>query len=213
MRKTADDAASLTQIFQSISSTINKNVDITGATITDVIDNRFEIVDGDKVITEADFKDGKYTLKNGGGSVIKRNDGTYQVQWTDQTIKHTTDGTNGWSRTITVKAKDSFIGGNNIPTNVSPDSKISVGDLEKVLKQPTVNVKVNLLIQDKEITIYKGDTTVPTVTAIQNAMFDTSGATSYVNGTISANDASGRITYKWYKKMQTKVKSRLQKMK
>lgn len=198
--KTADDAASLTQIFQSISSTISKNVDITGATITDVIDNRFEIVDGDKVITEADFKDGKYTLKNGGGSVIKRNDGTYQVQWTDQTIKHTTDGTNGWSRTITVKAKDSFIGGNNIPTNVSPDSKISVGDLEKVLDQPTVNVKVNLLIKDKEITIYKGDTRVPAVAAIQNAMFDTSGATSYAKGTISADDARGRITYKWYKK-------------
>ena len=197
--KTADDAASLTQIFQSISSTIHKNVDITGATITDVIDRNFEIVDGDKVITEADFKDGKYTLKNGGGSVIKRNDGTYQVQWTDQTIKHTTDGTNGWSRTITVKAKDSFIGGNNIPTNVSPDSKISVGDLEKVLDQPTVNVKVNLLMQDKEITIYKGDTTVPIVDAIQNAMF-TSGTTSYVKGTISANDARGRITYKWYKK-------------
>lgn len=197
--KTADDAASLTQIFQSISSTINKNVDITGATITDVIDSRFEIVDGGNVITETNFEGGKYTLENG-GIVTKRNDGTYQVQWTDQTIKHTTDGTNGWSRTITVKAKDSFIGGNNIPTNVSPDSKISVGDLKKVLDQPTVNVKVNLLIQDKEITIYKGDTTVPTVTAIQNAMFDTSGATSYVNGTISDNDASSRITYKWYKK-------------
>ena len=196
--KTAGDAASLTQIFQSISSTINKNVDITGATITDVIDNRFEIVDGDKVITEDDFTGGKYTLENG-GIVIKRNDGTYQVQWTDQTIKHTTDGTNGWSRTITVKAKDSFIGGNNIPTNVSPDSKISVGDLEKVLDQPTVNVKVNLLIKDKEITIYKGDTTVPEVTDIQNAMFNTSGATSYANGTISADDAHDRITYKWYK--------------
>lgn len=180
--KTADDAASLTQIFQSISSTINKNVDITGATITDVIDKRFEIVD------------------NNGGIVTERNDGTYQVQWTDQTIKHTTDGTNGWSRTITVKAKDSFIGGNNIPTNVHPDSKISVGDLEKVLDQPTVNVKVNLLIQDKEITIYKGDTRVPAVAAIQNAMFDTSGATSYAKGTISADDARGRITYKWYKK-------------
>lgn len=180
--KTADDAASLTQIFQSISSTINKNVDITGATITDVIDDRFEIVD------------------NNGGSVTKRDDGTYQVQWTDQTIKHTTDGTNGWSKTITVKAKDSFIGGNNIPTNVSPDSKISVGDLEKVLDQPTVNVKVNLLIQNKEITIYKGDTTVPKVAAIQNAMFDTSGTTSYAKGTISANDARDRITYKWYKK-------------
>lgn len=197
--KTADDAASLTQIFQSISSTIHKNVDITGATITDVIDRNFEIVDKGKVITEDDFPSGKYVLDKG-GIVTKRNDGTYQVQWTDQTIKHTTDGTNGWSRTITVKAKDSFIGGNNIPTNVSPDSKISVGDLEKVLNQPTVNVKVNLVVKDKEITIYKGDTTVPTVTAIQNAMFDTSGATSYVNGTISANDARGRITYKWYKK-------------
>lgn len=180
--KTADDAASLTQIFQSISSTINKNVDITGATITDVIDDRFEIVD------------------NNGGSVTKRDDGTYQVQWTDQTIKHTTDGTNGWSKTITVKAKDSFIGGNNIPTNVYPDSKISVGDLEKALDQPTVNVKVNLVVKDKEITIYKGDTTVPTVAAIQKAMFDTSGTTSYEKGTISANDARGRITYKWYKK-------------
>lgn len=180
--KTADDTASLTQIFQSISSTINKNVDITGATITDVIDNRFEIVD------------------NNGGSVTKRDDGTYQVQWTDQTIKHTTDGTNGWSKTITVKAKDSFIGGNNIPTNVYPDSKISVGDLEKALDQPTVNVKVNLVVKDKEITIYKGDTTVPTVAAIQKAMFDTSGTTSYEKGTISANDARGRITYKWYKK-------------
>lgn len=197
--KTADDAASLTQIFQSISSTINKNVDITGATITDVIDSRFEIVDRGNIITETNFEEGKYTLENG-GIVTKRDDGTYQVQWTDQTIKHTTNGTNGWSRTITVKAKDSFIGGNNIPTNVSPDSKISVGDLKKVLDQPTVNVKVNLLIQDKEITIYKGDTIVPTVAAIQNAMFDTSGATSYANGTISANDASGRITYKWYQK-------------
>ena len=180
--KTANDAASLTQIFQSISGTINKNVDITGATITDVIDKRFEIVDGND------------------GIVTQRDDGTYQVQWTDQTIKHTTNGTNGWSRTITVKAKDSFIGGNNIPTNVSPDSKISVGDLEKVLNQPTVNVKVNLLIQNKEITIYKGDTTVPTVADIQKAMFDTSGTTSYENGTISANDARGRITYKWYQK-------------
>lgn len=196
--KTADDAASLTQIFQSISSTINKNVDITGATITDVIDKRFEIVDRGNVITETNFEAGKYTLENG-GIVTKRNDGTYQVQWTDQTIKHTTDDTNGWSRTITVKAKDSFIGGNNIPTNVSPDSKISVGDLKKVLDQPTVNVKVNLLIQNKEITIYKGDTTVPTVAAIQNAMFDTSGTTSYEQGTISANDAQGRITYQWYK--------------
>lgn len=200
---TAENAAKLTEVFQSISSTISKNVDITGATITDVIDKRFEILDQDengnyKVITDKDFKENKYTLKNG-GVVTKRDDGTYQVQWTDQTIKHTTDGTNGWSQTITVKAKDSFIGGNNIPTNVSPDSKISVGGMEKILDQPKVNVKVNLLKQDKEITIYKGDTTVPTVDDVRNEIFNTTGTTSYINGTISAADAEDRITYQWYK--------------
>ena len=198
--KTADDAASLTQIFQSISSSISENIDITGATITDVIDKRFEIMDQGKVITDKDFnQEHKYTLQNG-GVVTKREDGTYQVQWTDQTIKHTGNNEDGWSQTITVKAKDSFIGGNNIPTNVSPESKISVGDLDKVLDQPKVNVKVKLLIQDKEITIYKGDTTVPTVANVQKAMFDTSGTTSYESGTISAADAKDRITYKWYKK-------------
>ena len=204
--KTADDAASLTQIFQSISSSISENIDITGATITDVIDKRFEIMDQDengnyKVITDKDFnQEHKYTLQNG-GVVTKREDGTYQVQWTDQTIKYTgNDKEDGWSQTITVKAKDSFIGGNNIPTNVSPESKISVGDLDKVLDQPKVNVKVKLLIQDKEITIYKGDTTVPKVADVQEAMFDTSGATSYERGTISAADAKDRITYQWYKK-------------
>lgn len=204
--KTADDAASLTQIFQSISSSISENIDITGATITDVIDKRFEIMDQDengnyKVITDIDFnQEHKYTLQNG-GVVTKREDGTYQVQWTDQTIKYTgNDKEDGWSQTITVKAKDSFIGGNNIPTNVSPESKISVGDLDKVLDQPKVNVKVKLLIQNKEIFIYKGDTTVPTVADVQEAMFDTSGATSYERGTISAADAKDRITYKWYKK-------------
>lgn len=201
--KTADDAASLTQIFQSISSTINKNVDITGATITDVIDSRFEIVDRGNVITETNFEGGKYTLENG-GIVTKRNDGTYQVQWTDQTIKHTTDGTNGWSRTITVKAKDSFIGGNNIPTNVSPDSKISVGDLKKVLDQPTVNVKVNLVVKDKEITIYKGDP-VPMDEQIRNKLFATSKPTSYKDGTVNETDSkkedgTSLIKLQWFKK-------------
>lgn len=201
--KTADDAASLTQIFQSISSTINKNVDITGATITDVIDSRFEIVDRGNVITETNFEGGKYTLENG-GIVTKRNDGTYQVQWTDQTIKHTTDGTNGWSRTITVKAKDSFIGGNNIPTNVSPDSKISVGDLKKVLDQPTVNVKVNLVVKDKEITIYKGDS-VPMDEQIRNELFATSKPTSYKDGTVNETDSkkedgTSLIKLQWFKK-------------
>lgn len=168
-----------------------------------MIDSRFEIVDRGNVITENNFEGGKYTLENG-GIVTKRNDGTYQVQWTDQTIKHTTDGTNGWSRTITVKAKDSFIGGNNIPTNVSPDSKISVGDLKKVLDQPTVNVKVNLVVKDKEITIYKGDS-VPMDEQIRNELFATSKPTSYKDGTVNETDSkkedgTSLIKLQWFKK-------------
>ena len=48
---TASDASNIGIIFQKIQETITDNIDITNATITDVIDPRFEIVNNDKVIT------------------------------------------------------------------------------------------------------------------------------------------------------------------
>lgn len=194
--KTANDAASLGTIFQEIQSTITQDLDIHDATITDVIDPRFELVDANGNVIKLE-KNGTLNLSEG-VVVTRLENGNYQIQWTGQTIPNKKNG--NWSKTITVKAKDEYIGGNNVTTNVSPDSKITTGYGEVVLKQPTVNVKVKLQSVDKEITIYKGDEEVPTVTDVRNEMFNATGTTSYTNGTISADDAENQITYKWYKK-------------
>ena len=194
--KTANDAASLGTIFQEIQSTITQDLDIHDATITDVIDPRFELVDANGNVIKLE-KNGTLNLSEG-VVVTRLENGNYQIQWTGQTIPNKKNG--NWSKTITVKAKDEYIGGNNVTTNVSPDSKITTGYGDVVLHQPTVNVKVKLQSVDKEITIYKGDEEVPTVTDVRNEMFNATGTTSYTNGTISADDAENQITYKWYKK-------------
>ena len=188
--------ASLGAIFQEIQNTITQDIDIHDAIITDVIDPRFELVDANGNVIKLE-KNGTLNLSEG-VVVTRLENGNYQIQWTGQTIPNKKNG--NWSKTITVKAKDEYIGGNNVTTNVSPDSKITTGYGEVVLNQPTVNVKVKLQSVDKEITIYKGDEEVPTVTDVRNEMFNATGTTSYTNGTISADDAENQITYKWYKK-------------
>lgn len=151
--KTANDAASLGTIFQEIQSTITQDLDIHDATITDVIDPRFELVDTNGTVIKLEKNEKRELSK--GVVVTRLENGNYQIQWTGQTIPNKKNG--NWSKTITVKAKDEYIGGNNVTTNVSPDSKITTGYGDVVLKQPTVNVKVKLQSVDKEITIYKGD--------------------------------------------------------
>ena len=71
------------------------------------------------------------------------------------------------------------------------------------MPQPTVNVKVNLVVKDKKVSIYKGDT-VPTDEAILNQLFNES-ETSYSKGTISADDAKDHITLQWFKKDGTRT--------
>jgi len=162
--KEANDAASLNAIFKEIQSEVTNNSDITGATITDVIDPRFVVVnDNDNdgtVITNEDLKDGPITLKNGGVVSLDEN-GNQVVTWTNQTIKHSSSNgttTPGWSNTITVKAKDDFIGGNKIITNGS-ESGITLENVGTVhFEQPAVNVKLLDITQgDKEITVFLGD--------------------------------------------------------
>lgn len=140
---TADSVDSLYHIFNSI--TDNMPVSIT-ATITDVIDSRFELTTGEK------------DRLNGRGATVTENDGTTTVTWTNTTVNSKTGNTPGWHETIEIKAKDDFIGGNMIPTNGSA-SGITVGDNTKYFPQPSVNVKLlTPSIGDKEITYYKGDT-------------------------------------------------------
>lgn len=190
---TANDATRLGEIFRDIQNTITQDIAITGAKVTDVIDSRFDLLDenGSPIVLEEGGTANAY-----GGTVSLVN-GCYQIQWTDQTIPNKKK--NGeWNKTIKVKAKDNFVGGNNVTTNVSPGSKIHTGYGDVELPQPTVNVKVNLVVKDKDVWIYKGDP-VPTDETILNQLFNES-ETSYSEGTISADDAEGHVTLQWFKK-------------
>lgn len=191
---TANEATKLGEIFRDIQNTITQDIAITGATVTDIIDSRFDLLKDDGTLyTQDDLNNG---VKVNGGTVSLV-DGCYKIEWTDQTIPNKKK--NGeWNKTVKVKAKDSFVGGNNVTTNVSPGSKISTGYGDVELPQPTVNVKVNLVVKDKEVWIYKGDT-VPTNDTILNQLFSES-ETSYLKGTISAADANGHIIKQWFKK-------------
>ncbi len=189
---TADSATRLGEIFRDIQNTITHDIEITGAKVTDVIDSRFDLLyeNGSPIVLEEGGTANAY-----GGTVSLVN-GCYQIQWTDQTIPNKKKGE--WNKKIKVKAKDNFVGGNNVTTNVSPGSKISTGYGAVDLPQPTVNVKVNLVVKDKDVWIYKGDP-VPTNDEILNQLFSES-ETSYSEGTISADDAKDHVTLQWFKK-------------
>lgn len=139
---TADSIESLYNIFNSITENMPNSVT---ATITDVIDSRFELTTEEK------------ERLRGRGATVEENDGITTVTWTNTTVNSKTGDTPGWHETIEIKAKDDFIGGNMIPTN-GPASGIKVGENTKYFPQPSVNVKLlTPSIGDKEITYYKGD--------------------------------------------------------
>lgn len=135
--------------------------------VKDYIDNRFD-VDSNSV-TQA------------GGIVSSDSNGTY-VLWKDVIISYVSPGSATWSKSFIVKAKDSFIGGNDITTN-GPKSIVAIhGGNTLDLAQPVVNVKVRFDANDGQDTIFKG-TTVATnydVTKngmdLQNKLFDSNHA-------------------------------------
>ena len=132
----AKNADELPSVFSQILSSVVNN-SISNATIRDYIDPRFEIIDA------------------AGGNVVTADGKTY-VEWTNQEIGYGNENSTGWHKVIKVKAKDDYIGGNNVTTN-GPESGITVDEVTKKFPQPTVNVKSELFITNKEITIYKGD--------------------------------------------------------
>ena len=194
--KTADTATSLGEIFKEIQQTITNNIDLTGVRIKDVIDPRFEILnDNGQPITTDNVGDG-VKLKNG-GTVKFDEAGNQYIEWTDQTIPNKVRGE--WKHKVTVKAKDNYIGGNNVTTN-APGSMIDTGYEQVDLPFPAVNVKVNMEVANKTVTIYKGDQT-PTEDEILNQLFDkTNTTTSYDEIKVDAS----KVTVKWYSDKECK---------
>ena len=190
--KTAKDAADLSELFRTFEQTIFNDVDITNATITDTIDPRFDLLDdAGNIITEEPF-----TLNNGG--VARLVNGNWQVQWTNVTIPNKKNNNNNpWTKSLKIKAKDTYIGGNDVTTNVRDGSNITFGNEKIYLPQPKVNVNAKIFINDKEITIYKSDK-IPTNEDILNKLFNASEVTSYKDGKVGTADID-KIQLKWYK--------------
>lgn len=161
MAYTAETTEELLKLLEDIQSSIMQTYDITGAEITDVIDSRFELADGEKE-----------RLAETGATVIENGDGTTTIKWTDQTIPYKKTDDTKWSQSIKIVAKDDYIGGNDVETNVKPDSCIHTGYGDVILDQPTVNVKADLDISNKKVTIYKGDV-IPTEEALLESLFGT----------------------------------------
>lgn len=143
---TADTAEELNKIFQNIQSTITQSRSLTGVQVTDIIDAEFELTDAEIQRLRAD-----------GAQVTVNEDGTTTVSWLDQEVKPKENGASGWQKTIHIVAKESCLGGNNMTTNVNPNSFLSFGGTQLELPQPTVNVKIDYQITDTADTIFLGE--------------------------------------------------------
>lgn len=143
---TADTAEELNKIFQNIQSTITQSRSLTGVQVTDVIDAEFELTDAEIQRLRAD-----------GAQVTVNEDGTTTVSWLDQEVKPKENGASGWQKTIHIVAKESCLGGNNMTTNVNPNSFLSFGGTQLELPQPAVNVRIAYQITDTADTIFLGE--------------------------------------------------------
>ena len=183
------DSSGLGNIFQKINETITQNINIENATIIDVIDSRFVILDdnGNPITKNGTALKNRGIVKfqpderDGNGNITKK--GYQYIIWEKETIKHSSKNgttiTPGWSKSITVKAKDEYIGGNNIPTNIYPDSKITTEYGEAILPQPKVNVKMDLVVNDHSEEVFDGERS-PYTTTIENNLFNKAAPQGYV---------------------------------
>ena len=142
---TADSVNNLSSLFESITN----NIPVT-ATVTDVIDSRFELTPESREALE------------GEATITSNDDGSTTITWNNTSItgKKASGETEieraGWHRAIVIKAKDNYIGGNDVPTN-DAGSGIDVDNNHAEFPQPTVNVKVDFNIGEAETVIFKGD--------------------------------------------------------
>lgn len=153
-----DDASQLQSYFKQILQAIENKVTLADVAVKDYIDPRFELIE---------------SSVSGGGTIGHDDNRTYVI-WDKQNVGPEVGDAPGWKQTITVRAKDEYIGGNNVTTNGSGSN---VGGVP--LPQPTVNVKSDLVVNNNETTIFYGDT-VPTEEAILKALFDKTKPQGYV---------------------------------
>lgn len=196
----ADNTSALIYIGKNSNDLINKFSDIFGkitvqisnATVIDYIDKRFVIIDENgKVLDDGD--------EFAGGSIhLDKDKGEYYIHWDDVNLSYSNDEHKGWHQTIFVKAKDEYIGGNNVTTNGN-GSGINVGNIHKEFNKPMVNVKVDFVVGNADDTIFLGDTLS---VDFKNRLFEPIKNSKGVVLTIAPDGTKltkDNFEFKWYK--------------
>ena len=110
--------------------------------IVDVIDERFTIT-----------QDEKDRLNAIEGVKVDGN----KITWNISELKYSTEVEDGSHLWINIVAKDDFLGGNYIPTNVASESEVTVGGVSRELDKPVVNVKPKLELSNGKKTYFLGE--------------------------------------------------------
>ena len=156
---TTNNLSELTGIFEDIAGRIGDLFTVQPEQIVDVIDARFKLTkeseDKLKALNNSD--------KTGHVDIRENADGTTTITWTGNAAKignaeAEKEEDRGWSSSFQIQARDDFIGGNMIPTNGASSGIYLEGGGSKKFEQPSVNVRLlSLKIDNKEITVFKGD--------------------------------------------------------
>lgn len=160
---TADNVNELQGVFDDIAGKIGELFTVQPKEIVDVIDSRFKLTEESRRALLALNTEADPNLV----TITDNNDGTTTIKWTGAAAKignkaATEEADKGWHASFQVKAKDDFIGGNMIPTNGAASGIYLNGGGVKQFEQPSVNVKLlDLNIENKEITVFKGDPISP----------------------------------------------------
>lgn len=164
--------------------------EVTDATIKDTIDPRFDVVDesGNRLADNAAVE----------GGTLRIEDSRVYIYWENQTLG-TEEGS--WTKNIHLKAKEDYVGGNNVPTNVAGDDQsfVTASGITKEFPQPKVNVKDILKLSNVTNTVFYGDKLSDgDITMLQSTMnknnqlkdMDESGAYSPIQ--------PGQLKVHWY---------------
>ena len=213
-----NNVTDLVKEFELIAGKIGDLYTVQPTSIVDVIDARFELTEdsvntlASKKIagkkgtvndskTEITWTDNKEVV--GKVTIVKdQKNGTTTITWTGAAAKignaaATEEADKGWKASFQVKAKDDFIGGNMIPTNGADSGIYLNGGGVKKFDQPSVNVKLlDLNIENKEITVFKGDPISPqnfrSELAETIGVVELDGKTKTVTG-VTPLDTTGKV--------------------
>lgn len=192
------DQSQLSMIFTKIAE--QAGTEVKDVTIRDEISEWFVPCDENGKVYQAD-----QTISDNGriGTVRKDANGGYYIEWTEVTLTpdqidsagKVTEAAKTFTGTLYVKARDGFLGGNNVPTN-GENSGVYTADNNqiKLFPQPKVNVPIKLDAQNATKNIYYGNS-APTLADLTQTADLAGWQTKYVNikytvdkGTISNTD-------------------------